>query len=136
MPRKSKSQPVPQEITVRTYGSQPSRAADRRGAEQPPIPTLVRVLGKDITIDYASEDFPDAGQMQEDSLSILIKGGQLPIEEMDTLLHETIHGLDYILDLGLSEHQVRMLATGLIGLFQDNPEFAAFVTRLIPKTIN
>lgn len=111
------------------------QASSRRGDSPIPLPRGIRVLGKDISIDYATKDttFEDAGQMCEETLSITIQPGQLPIEEMDTVLHETVHGLDYILDLGLSEHQVRMLATGLIGLFQDNPEFTAFVTRQIPR---
>ena len=36
------------------------------------------------------------------------------------LLHEIVHGIDDTLDIGLSEHQVQLLATGFIQLIQAN----------------
>lgn len=96
---------------------------------RPSLPASIRVAGRNITIAYGSESFKDSGEMCEEQLSITIKAGQLPIEEADTLLHEAIHGLDYLYNLKLTEHQVRVLATSLLGVFQDNPEFTQFVTR-------
>lgn len=53
--------------------------------------------------------------------------GQHPLEERDTVLHEFIHVVDKVMECGLSERQVTVLAHGLAGIFQDNPKFAAYV---------
>lgn len=95
------------------------------------LPKKIRVFGKDFSVGkaYLEQGFQDCGQTDEGKLSILIRDGQPKIEEADTLLHESIHAIDFVMDLELTERQVRLLATGLIGVFQDNPEFAEFVTK-------
>jgi len=60
-------------------------------------------------------------------MEITIKDDQHPIEEADTVLHEVIHGIDNIIGLGLEETQVRHLASSLIGVFLDNPEFSQWL---------
>ena len=60
---------------------------------------------------------------------VIIKEGQLPLEEANTILHEFLHVIDNIMDLELSEHQITTVATGLMGLFQDNPSFAKFIIK-------
>ena len=125
-------------VDLKTTSGHASQASTLRGADLLlPLPSSVRILGKDVSIEYSELEFPDgetaAGDMSEEKLAIRISPGQLPIEEMDTVMHETVHALDYILNLGLTERQVHMLGSGLIGLFQDNPEFAVFVTRPMPK---
>jgi len=46
-----------------------------------------------------------------------------PTTHNEVLLHEVIHGLDYISDIGLEEDQVKALAGGLINFFNLNREF-------------
>lgn len=46
----------------------------------------------------------------------------------DSVLHEAIHALELSLDLGMTERQVQLLATGLFALLQDNKEFAKWLT--------
>jgi hypothetical protein len=138
MPTKRKSTATVPSTSLVTTSGHASQASNLRGTDPIlPLPSSVRVFGKDVTIEYATIETSDeeniSGDMSEEKLAIRVRPGQLPIEEMDTVLHETIHAVDYILDLGLTEHQVRMLGTGLVGLFQDNPGFAAFVTRSIPR---
>ena len=57
--------------------------------------------------------------------------GQRPFDEADTILHEVLHAIRYCQgreDGGeVEEDYVRSLATGLIGVLQDNPEFAAWL---------
>lgn len=116
------------------------RHVDRLALEtsvRPTLPSKVRVLGRDLTIGYAgpADGFTDSGEMCEERLAIKIQEGQIEIEEADTMLHETVHGVDYLLDLGLTERQVRLLATALIGIFQDNPEFTSYITRPLSRVL-
>lgn len=100
------------------------------------LPSSVRILGKEILIGHTkSSDMEedDLGNFSEVNLSIYVKPDQLPIEEIDTVVHETIHGIDYILQLELTERQVRLLGTAFAGILQDNPEFAAFITRKVNR---
>lgn len=39
-----------------------------------------------------------------------------------TFLHECIHGIDDVVEIGLDEDQVRQLAKGLYQFIKDNPE--------------
>lgn len=93
------------------------------------LPESVIILGREVPIEMMPKSWDSAGEFDEHTCKICVQEGQLPTEEADTALHETIHGIDYWLDLELSERQVRLLATALIGLFQDNPEFAEYLTR-------
>lgn len=94
-------------------------------------PEKVRVFGKNYQIKYIPEDegMEELGLLDYDKLRIMIKENQPPIEEADTILHETVHAIDNIMGLELSEEQVRGIATGLIGVFQDNSEFAEFIIK-------
>lgn len=98
-----------------------------------PLPEKVRVIGHDFTVKKVSDEdgMIDAGQMKISNMTILVKEGQPEIQEADTLLHEVIHCIDYLMNLDLTEHQVTALSTGLIGVFQDNHKFGKFVTRPI-----
>jgi hypothetical protein len=95
------------------------------------IPTSIRFLGRTFPVIMRTKDsgFSDNGLFDHDTLTIQIKEGQIPAEEVDTILHETVHGISYFMDLNLSERQVRLIATGLVALFQDNPEFAEYLTQ-------
>jgi hypothetical protein len=102
---------------------------------QTSLPNHVRILGKDFSIAYfpQQDEYDAAGQMDEGTLSISVQPDQPLIEEIDVVLHETIHAIDYVMDLDLTERQVRLLGTAMAGIFQDNPEFASFVTRQLPR---
>jgi hypothetical protein len=63
---------------------------------------------------------------------------QDPFDTRDTLLHETFHAI--LAQQGRVTHgseeeemYVRALATGLMGVLQDNPEFAKWLIQPIPK---
>lgn len=89
-------------------------------------PRNIRVFGKNHEIIY-SDTMTELGLTDYHSCRVIIKEGQLPVEEADTVLHEIIHVIDYTMDLEMTEHQVRSIATGLIGVFQDNPLFAQWI---------
>jgi len=94
-------------------------------------------MGRTIPIKKLDDDkMEGSGHYIEHDVEILVAKGQKEIEEMDVLLHETIHAIDYFLDLELSERQVRLIATALIGVFQDSPEFIKFISRPIGAVHN
>lgn len=101
------------------------------GIEVTEMPNSVRILGRTWDIFYydKTQGYSEHGCAVEERRELLISEDQLPIDEADTVLHETIHAVDMTMDLDLSEHQVRMLATALIGIFQDNPEFAEYIIK-------
>jgi hypothetical protein len=99
-------------------------------------PTAVRVFGRNYTITYVpapSYGKVPLGNCENDKLNINITDGQHPIEERDTVLHEVIHAIFYTIQIPLKdegeEGVVRPLATALLGVFQDKPEFAKYITK-------
>lgn len=90
--------------------------------------TQVRIFGRNYTIEWPLEIDGGAhlGMADRHHLKIMVKQGQLPIEEADTFLHEILHSIDYVMDIKLSEHAIRAMATGIIGVFQDNPDLVKY----------
>lgn len=64
---------------------------------------------------YACIDWPKALIEIESNLSPQIK--------TQVLLHETIHGMDEVFTIGLSEKQTDRIASAFCVFIQDNPEF-------------
>lgn len=102
-------------------------------------PSGFSFLGKTYSIDYVPEillpeeekgvnheefesikDLGLLGTTFHISKNIQVKDGLDTNEEVDTTFHETIHALDYILELEMSERQVKVLATALIALLETN----------------
>lgn len=48
-------------------------------------------------------------------------------EAVDTLLHEAIHAVEYNANLDYDEPRVRLMATGLLAIFRDNPALLKLV---------
>lgn len=94
-------------------------------------PTTVRLMGRTFLFNYVKgsvlSDDHDFGHIDYYGQVINISDNLTPVEEADTVLHELIHAVDLSMGLELSEHQVHHLATGLIALFQDNPEVALYL---------
>ena len=67
------------------------------------------------------------GECCNKTQTISVATDQTPIEAADTLLHEVVHAIDWIVGLDLTEHQVRHLSATLLGVLQDNPEFAEWL---------
>jgi hypothetical protein len=96
-------------------------------------PEVVRVFGRNYYITYTGIEngMTNLGLTHFNEGLVNIREDQRPIEEKDTLLHEFIHVIDHVLECELDERQVTILAHGLIGIFQDNPEFAKYVTEKV-----
>lgn len=100
-------------------------------------PYSLRIMGREYTVNY--EDVLDEeddllGLCENSETEITIKDGQVPVEEADTIIHESLHALFYLLDMGLSlkkeEAIVRPLATGILQVFLDNPEFLKYLLKV------
>lgn len=100
------------------------------------IPKTVKIGGRTFTVEYPyifTERFDRSGDIdfQLQKIDITDKSNNLisnPESILVTLLHEIIHGIDYIYGAKLtnlkddSEHAVEQLAEGLVQVFKDNPK--------------
>lgn len=87
---------------------------------------VVRILGKPFKLIWKAPDWfqkDDEGLCDAAKQKIYIQEGLGKEEEQDVVLHEIIHAIDHSMHLELEESQVSRLASGLIALFKDNPEF-------------
>lgn len=98
-------------------------------------PALVKVLGRDYSISYEAPSPLNnsfLGLCDNNRQAIYVEDYQTSVEEADTVLHEVLHAIRYMakveIDPELEERMVAALATGLISIFHDNPDFAAWVT--------
>jgi len=93
-------------------------------------PKTLRIMGRDFDVQHTSDDPEHDGACFPHECRISISEGLHPIEEADTLIHEVIHAIHYLLNIGLSynmeEKVVRLTATGLIQVFNDNPELLTY----------
>lgn len=98
-------------------------------------PRRIRVLGKRYDISYvAPEQLPDAyGLCHRGEQRIEIRDGLPDGEEADTVLHEILHAILHGMGVQLSEAMeekfVLASASGLLGVLQDNPQFAKWLIK-------
>lgn len=97
-------------------------------------PDTIRVFGRTYVFNYEQ-----AGGLGQDRVGscdnlhqiITVDANQSLVEEVDTVLHEVLHAICYTMKLNepidTEEKFVSALATGLIGVIQDNPEFASWL---------
>lgn len=72
-----------------------------------------------------SMDMPNAlGLCHSDQQQIWLLDSNTEETNTNVLLHEILHAVSDAYDLELSERQVNVLATALIALARDNPEYA------------
>lgn len=91
------------------------------------LPPKLRVLGRDIPVVFVDELPKAFGEYDYEAQIVRIRTGQQPSFEADTVLHELIHAIDDVMQLGMSERQVHCSAAGLIALFKDNPTFLEYL---------
>lgn len=100
-------------------------------------PHSLRIMGREFSVDYEDEleESWALGLCAATECEITIRDGQHPIEEADTVLHEALHALFYLLNFNLSstteEKIVRGTATGLIQIFLDNPDFLKYLVKVV-----
>lgn len=105
-------------------------------------PASLKVNGRVIKLNpLPASKMADAyGLWREGKQRIDYRTRMLPSELRDTILHELFHALRYTQgrEYGgeVEEDFVRSLATGLIGVLQDNPEFAKWLISITPNSPN
>lgn len=95
------------------------------------VPEQIRILGKRFRVRLLAErDMPRDMMGQVDCLrqEILLRSDVAFDEQADTLMHEVIHAIDYVLSLGLKEEQVHRLAAGICAVLADNGQLTAWLT--------
>jgi hypothetical protein len=91
------------------------------------LPTKIRILHRDYELKKLPQDqqlsSPHQGEISFGRRQILYLDGPAS-EEVDTIVHECLHGLVHGFNLELDEEEekiVCVLATGLTTLMKDNP---------------
>jgi len=91
------------------------------------IPSLLDILGKRYAVTMAERTEGDYGECHADQCTIEVATYQCDEQKRDTLLHEVLHAVDHEMHCSMSEAQTRRMATGLLAVLRQNPEFAAFL---------
>ena len=92
------------------------------------IPDKVKIGFKDYIVNkidgpVVSGDSVCYGDVAYDTGIIRLQNANLSKDmKQCCLIHECIHAIDDITEIGLTEEQVRKLSKGLYGFIKDNPE--------------
>jgi hypothetical protein len=92
------------------------------------IPPEVDVIGKPYAITVTARGEGDYGECFSDQCRIEIADYQCLLQQRDTLLHEVMHAVDHEMHCGMSEPQIRRMATGLLQVLRHNAGLVAFLT--------
>ncbi len=103
-------------------------------------PTIIRINGRDVRLRMKSKVVVEGdecnGAFYPPKNLIEMETKQGPLQERDTYLHEVIHAvLNYsgVEVCAAEEKYVRATASGLLGVFLDNPEFAQWLLNITPQ---
>ncbi|QBE66848.1 hypothetical protein [Pseudoduganella lutea] len=94
-------------------------------------PQLIHILGRDYSITYELDD-GDYGSCDTMQCEIEVREGMPRVEEQDTVLHEVMHAVWALMDIGnrkVEEHVVRKMATGLLLVLQQNPDLTKYLVK-------
>ena len=95
-----------------------------------PIKTL-KIVGKRYKLIYDAKMQDDCGQCDDNKQTITIKKEMPSDLELDTIIHEVTHAIDYQMNLDMSERQVHGVGAGLAAVLIDNPKFLEYLSRLV-----
>ena len=90
----------------------------------------LKIIGKPYTVKWHKGGIPgedNAGSCEHMRAVIDVSLNQCEAQKRDTLLHETIHAIDYAAHLALNENQVHALAALLLHTMRDNPKFVEWL---------
>lgn len=90
------------------------------------IPSSLKIVGREYEV-VKVEECDDVGGVDFENSAIVIKDGQQKLLEADTLLHESLHIIDEIFQLELTERQVYCITSGIIALLRDNPALISYI---------
>ena len=90
----------------------------------------VKIVGKRYKLIYDAKS-EECGCCDSDKQTITIKKGMPNDLELDTVLHEVTHAIDYQMNLEMSERQVHGVGAGLAAVLIDNPRFIDYLYELV-----
>jgi hypothetical protein len=95
------------------------------------IPSSLKIVGREYDVVKLDYDNDQVGGVDFDSCTIGIKSGQQKLLEADTLLHESLHIIDEIFQLDLSERQVYCVVSGIMALLRDNETLLPYINNAL-----
>ena len=100
----------------------------------------IKIFGKSFQVIEEKESKltnQNVGEINHKTQEIFILDSLHDENKNDTLLHESIHSIDYQLSIGLDERQTTALTTGLLTLFKENGlDIDLFAKCQFPSTNN
>lgn len=100
-------------------------------------PKVIKVMGKDYAIKYVGTSpiaHENLGQCDHKKMLICIEEEQVPVEELDTVIHEILHAIWYQMSIGEGpmeeEPIVRRTANGLLQVILDNPSLLKYASAI------
>lgn len=90
-------------------------------------PDSIVILGKRHAIEWDAKIGRDCGDIHFTHNKIRIAQELAPDEERETLLHETIHGVDFAVGIGINEAKTRALSATLFAVLATNPALVAYL---------
>jgi hypothetical protein len=98
-------------------------------------PKSIRVMGKLYKLRFIPTspiEHNNLGQCDHKKMLITIEDDQIPVEELDTVIHEILHAIWYQMSIGEGpmeeEPLVRRTANGLLQIILDNPELLKYIS--------
>jgi hypothetical protein len=91
------------------------------------IPSSLNIVGREYDVIKVEECDDQVGGVNFETCTIVVKDGQQRLLEADTLLHESLHIIDEIFQLELTERQVYCITSGLIALLRDNAALMPYI---------
>ena len=92
----------------------------------------IRIIGKRYKMKWI-EDFEDCGQCDVNNQIISIKADMPGDLELDTILHEIAHAIDYGMKLNMTERQVHGIGSGFAQILMDNTKLLNYLIYLKKK---
>lgn len=100
-------------------------------------PKVIKVMGKNYHIKFVATSpiaHENLGQCDHKKMLICIEEDQVPVEELDTVIHEVLHAIWYQMSIGEGpmeeEPIVRRTANGLLQVILDNPEMLKYAAAI------
>ena len=89
----------------------------------------VKILGKTYTVVLvSSSELPnDHGECNNEKQLIKVRDDIHQEQQADTTLHEVFHAIDSSVGAKMSENQIRRMATGMLSVLYDNPDFVEYL---------
>ena len=94
-------------------------------------PKAVKVIGQTFQVTFHDNIVQEDGQKVQGDMSsqegrIRVRNSR-PFVEVDTLIHEIFHALEYKVGLDHNEYWVHRIATGFTQVLKDNPAVAKYI---------